>query len=198
MGSFSYPSISAGSFKRNSEGCFELEPSNKKLKIKEYVSMINGSIREVHTQSSLLCYLYENRSDLIKTIEIDKGKLTDIRIINSKYCKVNYEPWLKSKKCHCDDECIVDTYGPKLGAVLDFERQVLFTIDNDKWYKQEDKCKDWSFVTNDLVIKYVRSKKPKNLIVSSIAGDEAVYSFKKNNEVICIKTKGVFDIFVMC
>nr|QBK93934.1 MAG: uncharacterized protein LCPAC406_02480 [Pithovirus LCPAC406] len=155
--------------------------NDKKLKVKEYVSFSDGTIQGLYRDISLLCYLYENKCDLIKTVAMGGGQLTNIRCINSRYCRVTFIYMLTKQE-----------------TVLDTDNQILFKIDLAKWKTQGSDSKDWSFCNNDLVIQYVKNTKPESLIVSSLADDEKIITYVKNKEVICLKVKKSCDIFVLC
>ncbi len=179
--------------KRESE---ELNKSPKRIKLnlQQYVSKNNGSIDKLYLNKKLICFLYEQNSVLIKVSDIN-GEILNVKGINEYYCYVEYKKCTGQKKCY--NGCNVKKYSESKWKFLDTVNQRIFSINIEKWSAQEG-CEQWAFATNHLVIKYVEAMTPEDLIISTIAIDEKMVTFKQDNIEICVKVKKDSNPFQLC
>nr|QBK92981.1 MAG: hypothetical protein LCPAC403_01150 [Pithovirus LCPAC403] len=97
------------------------EKSNKKAKIKEYVTDPNGLIEKVHHNFLLLCFELSSLSALRLGLLVGTvGELTSIKGINLSYCRVLFKPF--SKMC-CYGKSKSKIYHPAINVILDMDKQ---------------------------------------------------------------------------
>ena len=167
----------------------ELNKTVKRMKphVEEYVSKIDGSIDMIVANKKLICFLYEEKSDLLIISDIN-GELSDVTVVHKHYCLVAYRQYMRNNRISTTKERVV----------LDTTNQKVFTIDPKKWDNQADVSKQWAFSTNPLVIKYVKDVNPADLIISTISENEKMMTFTQGDCVICVKTEKNSSIHQLC
>nr|QBK92992.1 MAG: uncharacterized protein LCPAC403_01260 [Pithovirus LCPAC403] len=163
--------------KRASE--VKLVREGKKMKFQEYVSRKNGSIHKIFLNRRLQCYLYEHESDLIGVDDVKYNSIESITGIDERYCIINYT-------------------APRDSYVLDTINQKIFYLDPDKWNRQEGESNQYIFATNDLVINYVKERKPSDLMISLVKEDEKIVVLKKKSIAACVKVKKDVNLVQLC
>ncbi len=126
-------------------------PSTKKAKLEvEYVVDKDGSFGSLSTNHHLICYLYQNRSDLIISHPLYSG-IKDIKILSPRYLY---------------GLCTVGMGKPYLCRYLDTISNTTFMLDKSKLedYAKEVKFNKWlALATHPLVLQYIRIMKPKDI-----------------------------------
>nr|QBK92370.1 MAG: hypothetical protein LCPAC401_00080 [Pithovirus LCPAC401] len=143
--------------------------SNKKSRLEiEYAVDKNGSIRSLSTNSGLICFLCQNRSNLILSHPHYSG-MKDIKIINGRYLY---------------GLCTIGIGKPYLYKYLDTHTNITFALDKSKLedYAEKVELNKWlALATHPLVLQYIRSVKPKDI--------KLVYTAK--SKIYCFTSDGV-------
>nr|QBK93454.1 MAG: uncharacterized protein LCPAC404_01580 [Pithovirus LCPAC404] len=174
----------------------ETSAKNRKLNMKEYVSKNNGSIDRLYENRKLICFLYEQKCDLIEVSDIN-GTLSNIAGIDKFYCYVQYRSFISKENCYSCSESVYKKYGKPEWLYLDTINQNIFNFNIAKCDTQNN-SKQWAFATSPLVIKYVKIMKPLDLVISTVTDDKKIVTFMQGNTVICLKIEKESKPFQLC
>ncbi len=151
--------------------------SSKRHKHSEtFVSDIDGSFGSLSINPHLICYLYENNSDLITSMPVYSG-MKNIKIVSSVYIQ---------------GLCSSGMSKPYLNYYLDTLTSTIFILDE---IKLEDyaitinRNRVLALATHPMVLEYVRTMNPKDLQNVMIDSDNEIRSFISGNITINILIK---------
>nr|QBK93903.1 MAG: uncharacterized protein LCPAC406_02170 [Pithovirus LCPAC406] len=188
------------SVKRGSENEMRSNKDAKKMKIgvERYVSKNNGLIDKIYTNKKLICFLYEQQSNLIKIDDIKDGAITDVTGIDEFYCYVKYRQFTGEKKCDRYGKCCEKIFAEPEWKYFDCNNKKIFSISTVAWNAQEHEAKQWAFAIDPIVMRYVETMNPLDLIISTVAEDEKMVMFKQGSTTVCVKMKKDSNSFQLC
>nr|QBK92371.1 MAG: hypothetical protein LCPAC401_00090 [Pithovirus LCPAC401] len=155
-------------------------PPPKKAKHgNEIVVDKKGLFGSLSTNHQMICYLYQNRSDLILSLPLYSG-IKDIKILTPRYLY---------------GLCTIGMGKPYLHRYLDTISSTTFILNENKledYWKSVKLNKSLALATHPMVLQYVREENPKDLCFVRVPIDKEIRQFTSANVTINIVVdKGV-------